>query len=193
MVNYYLDIETTGLNPATSEIITIQYQRLDSQTGEAVGELHILKAWDSSEKEIICRFNKLLTINVWDFVPHGYNLKFEHDFLFERSKENGFKYPIDLLKRPHVDLHPIGIMMNGGNFKGSGLDKISGKKGNGFDCLEAYYHNDYGRVEEYIIQETREYIKLYVWLKRRMPELLTQYQSKVLNVGERSTPGEKNG
>ncbi|KKK91948.1 hypothetical protein LCGC14_2707790, partial [marine sediment metagenome] len=37
MVNYYLDIETTGLDPKTNKIITIQYQRLDSQTGEAVG------------------------------------------------------------------------------------------------------------------------------------------------------------
>lgn len=180
MVNYYLDIETTGLDPKTNKIITIQYQRLDSQTGEAVGELHILKSWDSSEKEILSRFNKLLTTNVWDFVAHGYNLQFEHDFLFERSKENGFDYPIDLLKRPSVDLHPIGIMMNAGNFKGSGLDKISGKQGNGMDCLEAYYHDDYGIVEEYIIQEAKEYIKLYSWLKKRMPDLLLEYQTKLL-------------
>jgi len=179
MINYYLDIETTGLKPETNKIITIQYQELDSITGEAVGQLKILKAWESSEKEILCEFNKLLTTNVWDFVANGYNLKFEHDFLYTRSIANGFDYPIDLLSRPVVDLHPIGIMMNGGVFKGSGLDKISGKSGKGSDCLEAYNMGAYNKVEEYIIQEAKAYINLYCWLKKRMPCLLRQYKFDV--------------
>ncbi|KKL58054.1 hypothetical protein LCGC14_2229300, partial [marine sediment metagenome] len=44
----------------------------------------------------------------------------------------------------------------------------------------AYYHDDYGIVEEYIIQEAKEYIKLYSWLKKRMPDLLLEYQTKLL-------------
>ncbi len=54
MAQHYLDIETTGLDPEIDQIITIQYQELDRNTGEAVGELTILKAWESSEKEY-CR------------------------------------------------------------------------------------------------------------------------------------------
>jgi len=36
MTNFYLDIETTGLNPRKDKIITIQYQELDRSTGEPI-------------------------------------------------------------------------------------------------------------------------------------------------------------
>ena len=39
MVNFYFDIETTGLNPKKDKILTIQYQELDRNTGEPKGEL----------------------------------------------------------------------------------------------------------------------------------------------------------
>jgi len=38
MTNFYLDIETTGLNPRKDKIITIQYQELDRSTGEPISE-----------------------------------------------------------------------------------------------------------------------------------------------------------
>ncbi len=83
---------------------------------------------------------------------------------------------IDLLGVPTVDLHPIGIMMNNGNFKGSGLDKISGKSGDVVAVLEMYAATDYKGIEEYIKQEAREYIKLYVWLREKMPQLLEEFK-----------------
>ena len=39
MGNFYLDIETTGLDPTKDKILTIQYQELDRNTGEAKWEL----------------------------------------------------------------------------------------------------------------------------------------------------------
>ena len=56
MASYYLDIETTGLNPKVDKIITIQFQQLDMNTGSPVGELIILKEWESSEKEMLKQF-----------------------------------------------------------------------------------------------------------------------------------------
>ena len=88
MPNFYLDIETTGLNPKIDKIITIQFQRLDKNTAEASGELTILKEWESSEKHIIEEFSKLTGINdenPFSFVPVGFNLSFEHNFLRQRS------------------------------------------------------------------------------------------------------------
>jgi len=43
MGQFYLDIETTGLDPLKDKILTMQYQELDRNTGEAKGELVILK------------------------------------------------------------------------------------------------------------------------------------------------------
>ena len=43
MKMYYLDIETTGSKQDESEILTIQWQKLERNTGNAIGELHILK------------------------------------------------------------------------------------------------------------------------------------------------------
>jgi hypothetical protein len=43
---YYLDIETTGLDPKKDKIITIQYQRLGMLSGREEGPLTILRSWD---------------------------------------------------------------------------------------------------------------------------------------------------
>jgi len=42
-MNYYLDIETTGLDPLHSKIITIQYMELERNTGKPGGPLKRLK------------------------------------------------------------------------------------------------------------------------------------------------------
>ena len=42
-MNYYLDIETTGLNPFEHKIITIQYMELERNTAKPTGPLKILK------------------------------------------------------------------------------------------------------------------------------------------------------
>ena len=60
MPDYYFDIETNpgGQMPdfAGDEILTIQFQRLDSRTGERKGELNVLKSWESSERDILEKF-----------------------------------------------------------------------------------------------------------------------------------------
>jgi len=179
MANYYLDIETTGLYPEDSKIVTIQYQKLDFDTKAPTGPLVILKAWESSEKDILEQFRRVFGVGEWDFVAHGYNLKFEDAFLRERCISNGIA-PIQLFSRPCVDLHPIGIMMIGG-FKGSGLDKISGKEGNGALVIEAIEEKDYPRIEAYIKQETEAYIELLVYLTSNMCKVLEEFRVYVEN------------
>src|SRR3989344_4124937 len=131
MGNYYFDIETTGLDPKRDRVITIQYQELDRATGAPIGKLTILKEWESSEHEIIKKFVKDLGLEdpyAFTFIPVGYNLNFEHNFLKERTALHGYGTPVDILTKPSIDLRPLGILMNKGEFKGSGLDRITGKK-----------------------------------------------------------------
>ena len=58
MANYYLDIETTGLDEVESKITTIQYVELERGTGRQLGELTILKEWELGEKEMLRKFHR---------------------------------------------------------------------------------------------------------------------------------------
>ena len=178
MGNFYLDVETTGLNPDVDEILTIQFQELDRRSGAAIGELVILKAWESSEKNILERFlgeTSFLDEYDFSFIPVGYNLGFEHNFLKRRAEVHGLP-EIDILSKPFIDLRVIGILMKGGEFKGSGLNKITGKDRDGMMVPIWNKVGDYDKIVEYISMETREFIKFNVWLYWRMPELLREWE-----------------
>jgi hypothetical protein len=178
MTNFYLDIETTGLDPKKDKIITIQFQELDRFTGEAKGELVILKEWESSEKEIIKQFiekTRILEADPFSFVPTGYNLNFEHNFLKIRSVINGLP-DLDILNLPFIDLRAIGLLMNGGQFKGSGLSDLTGKKGNGIQIPEFYKNREYWRIIDYVKNETEEFLKFNKWLYKNMPFVFEEFK-----------------
>lgn len=180
MGNFYLDIETTGLDAKKHKIITIQYQELDRNAGDAKGELVILKEWESSEREIIEKFLQESGItDKYDFafIPTGYNLNFEHNFFKERTALHSFT-PLDMLNKPFLDLRAFGIIMNRGEFKGSSLDKITGKPMNGSQIPVWYENKEYNKIIEYIKVEAREFIKLNVWLYKEMPKFLERFKKE---------------
>jgi len=180
MPNYYLDIETTGLDPKKDNIITIQFMALDSKTAEPAGKLTILKAWESDEKDILEKFismSRIIDPYPFSFVPVGYNLGFEHNFLLEKCRLHGLD-AIDILSRPFIDLRACGVIMNNGQFKGSGLDKITGKPHNGSVVPEWYSEGKYEEITKYVEAEAKEFIELCVWLYRNLPECLKKFKEK---------------
>lgn len=182
MASYYLDIETTGLDPKIDKIITIQFQQLDMNTGSPMGELIILKEWESSEKEMLKQFiikSKILDPYAFSFVAVGYNLTFEHNFLKARAKEHGLP-DIDVLTNPFIDLRAIGVLMNKGQFKGSGLDQITGKKNSGSGIPEFYKNKEYDKIIDYIRNETEEFLKFNMWLYNEMPRLHKKFKEDLL-------------
>lgn len=172
MPAYYLDIETTGLDPKTDKIITIQYQELERNTGTPAGPLSILKEWEEgNESKLLQRFVKDTYITSkfpFDFVPVGYNLKFEHSFLSQRSRRNGLKN-IDVISRPALDIQTTLILMNYGEFKGSGLDKMTGKKQSDKKIEEWYSTKKYDKITKYVTNEAEEFLRFFEWLCKKMP------------------------
>lgn len=182
MSDYYFDIETNprGLKPdfANDEILTIQFQNLDSRTGEKEGDLTILKSWESSEKDILERFYSTFNPNdVWKFVPIGCNLSFDFFSLLYRWRKIGIEVQPKILfsGHPYIDIKSILVIFNGGSFKGADLGKFIGKRFSGLKVSEWYAEKDYASIQEYIEDEADRFIKLYQFLVQRLPSLWLEF------------------
>jgi len=175
MTEYYFDMETTGFNFDTDEIITIQWQRLNRFTGEPIGELNILKRWDSSEKEILQTFLPNLKCKPFDFIFVGKNLLFDFCLLNQRMKRYNLG-ELDLrclYERVSLDIKPILVIMNNGNF--AGYDKTLPKTNPlTNDQIPQLYKEGKGRYPEiirYIQDETKDFIRAYQIFKKEVPKL----------------------
>ena len=178
MTYYYLDIETTGFDVENEKIITIQYVELDEKTAKPVGSLKILKEWESDEKTILKRFIEDFRPEYkWAFVPIGYGLSFEHKFFWQRCISNGLK-PIGIFNRPFLDLMTVGVLLNGGSFKGAALDDLTSKSQNGSVIPGYYKEKKYAEIERYIKNEMDGFCglatKLFVKLPKLRDELLRE-------------------
>jgi hypothetical protein len=177
MVEYYFDMETTGVDFNKAEISTIQWQRLDGFTGEPIDKLNILKSWESSEKEILESFLPNLTCRPFDFIFVGKNLLFDFCLLNERLKKHrlgefDFRW---LYERCSLDLKHILILMNKGNF--SGYDKVLPKTNplSNDKIPELIRNRKYTEVEKYIEDEASDFVRAYQVLKKEMPLLVKHF------------------
>jgi len=175
-MNYYLDIETTGLDPLHSKIITIQYMELERNTAKPIGPLKILKEWESDEKTILKRFiEDFVPKSQWAFVPIGFNLQFEHKFLWQRCISNGLQ-PVDILNGPFLDLKTVAVLMNKGEFKGASLHNITNKPHGGGKIPQWYEEKKYAEIESYIKKEAEEFSTFCSKLYKELPVLLETFR-----------------
>jgi len=164
MPPYYFDIETTGLDPESDQIITIQYQKIGLASAKPEGPLTILKSWKDpkGEQGIIEKIIPLImALNPFGFVPIGNNLNFEFKFLARRINQYK-KLDLDsgyFHNRPHIDLKPVMILINGGRFKGYHL--ILNKAISGANVPEWYKKNQFEKIIEYILDETSCFTSFY--------------------------------
>ena len=177
-MNYYLDIETTGLDPLHSKIITIQYMELERNTAKPAGPLKILNEWESDEKTILKRFiEDFVPEKQWAFIPIGFNLQFEHKFLWQRCISNGLQ-PVDILNGPFLDLKTVAVLMNKGEFKGASLHKMTNKPHSGAIVVQWYGEKKYAEIERYVKDEIDGFCglatKLFVKLPKLRDELLRE-------------------
>lgn len=174
MAEYYFDTETTGTNPLSDKITTIQWQRLNGFTGEPIGDLNILKEWESSEKEILERFLPIFKCEyIFDFIPIGKNLWFDFKFLGYRAEKCGLK-GLDMryfFDRPHVDLKHVLVMINQGRFLG--YDKVIGEEDSLIvvDVPKLYREGKYSEMIKYVKEEAKIFTTAYQILKKQMPSL----------------------
>jgi hypothetical protein len=181
MGEYYLDIETysPGVkpDPVSEKIITIQYQKLSTRDGATEGDLQILTEWGfGSERSMLEAFKKVfLTGNDWDFIPIGVNLV-GFDLLAILARLN-FHFNLNiglefLRSKPSIDLKPVLVMKNHGNF--SGYSDFLGKKES--HKVKEWYElgkktGDYQPIIDYVTREAHDFVQLYQTLKQEIPKI----------------------
>jgi hypothetical protein len=158
--------------------VTIQFQRLDSRTGEKEGDLTILKSWESSEKDILGKFYSIFNPeDVWKFVPIGFNLSFDFFSLLYRWRRIGIEVQPKILfsEHPYIDIKSILVTFNRGLFKRANLEKFTGKQYSGLKVKEWYAEKDYASIQAYIEDEADRFIKLYRFLVQRLPYIWQEF------------------
>ena len=176
MPAYYFAVEgfKTGetYDPATDNLITIQYQKIDLTTGEPLGELVILKEWKSSEKEIVTSFyNQFFKPGtpVTNFIPVGLNLDYAYEMLVAQFRKHNLP-PLTILElwylRPRFDLKPIVVLLNDGRFAGASLDSFSLKQGDSRHMEKWYDKKDFDRIEHYVREEAGRFLKVLQYLSK---------------------------
>lgn len=165
MPDYYFDVETKGTK-SSDELLTIQYMPMNCGSGESKGELVILKAWESSEKEIVTQFFDIFQPNAENpfiFVPVGENLTFDFMVLWNAWKRAGIDVSLENMfrNRPRVDIKSDCVRMNGGNFKGASLTMLFGTHVAGRDVPIWYADGNYQAIVDYIHAETKEFLRYY--------------------------------
>jgi RNase_H superfamily len=172
---YYFDIETTGLEPAESKIVSIQYQHLSYTSGRPFidARLEIMKEWESDERMILEKFRKFFieSKGSWYFIPVGNNLDFEFRFIeYKLEQYFGQKASLEFLRdRKKVDLADICVMMNGLKF--TDCTSILGKSHEAENMKQWYVSNDYTRIEAYIKKEANDFVNSFSIIYAEMPKL----------------------
>lgn len=178
---YYFDIETYGTeakpNPQKDKIITIQFQEIDSQTGTPKSDLIIFKEWEHTEEAILRKF--ALMFKPWEFIPVGNNLNFERAFLkikSEQYKIEAFTKHGDLAENfPSIDVRPIFVILNKGQFKGSGMHNFTKKKTDGSHISTWYANREYEKIENYITEEAEAFLEFYQKCSIELPKLFQSH------------------
>jgi hypothetical protein len=176
MPAYYFSIEgiKTGerSDPATDNLVTLQYQKIDLTTGEPLDVLVIRRVWESPEQEIVTSFYKEFFrpgAPVTQFIPVGLNLDYTYEMLVALFRKHGLapltSYEL-YYQRPRFDLRPVIVLLNNGRFAGASLDAFSLKKGEDRHMEKWYDKKEFGRIEHYVREEAARFLKVLQYLSR---------------------------
>lgn len=176
LTEYYFDVETTGIDFEKDKIITIQWQELGF-SGEPVGELNILKSWESSEKDILQKFfPNLICSPPWNFIFIGKNMGFDFSMLSQRLKHYDIgKFDLCCLQeRFTLDIKPLLILLNSGRF--SGYHKLLPKTNptENKDIPDLYNSGKFDEIIQYIVDEAKDFTDVFQHLKKEIPRLKEQ-------------------
>lgn len=156
--NEYWKFKNGALNPHEGKIIAVTYSIDDK-------EKVILKEWESSEKDILFKFNQFIKSLEWPKKMVGVGIShFDIPFIYERMKKLGIDDEYWLYKNYiqslfQVDLIQTHLHLNDFEGKGVGHNNICSAYGfkpklnHGSIMAELYYNKKHQEILNYIEQE----------------------------------------
>jgi len=155
---YYFDVESEGEDPQQDRLVTVQFHQLGDDL-RPVGPFTILAEWEWGEKEMLRTvMQKGVLDTTWDFVPVGNRLRFDLTFLIERATKwklldwDAAKLKYFWFTKPLLDLQPVLVLMNAGQFTGSSLGAFA-RKDSGGKVPTLFRQGRVKEIIEYITQE----------------------------------------
>jgi hypothetical protein len=151
-------VETTGDDPQQDRIVTAQYQALADDLSPT-GPFQVIAEWEWGEKQIIQTvLDKGILEPTWDFVPVGNRLRFDLTFLIERGTRwqlvdwDPPKMKYFWFTKPYLDLAPVLVMLNRGEFSGSSLHTFADKE-SGAKIPKMYRQGRFTEIIDYVTRE----------------------------------------
>ena len=164
------------IEPEKDKIVAIQYQKIS--WGKPVGDLTILKEWETSEEEIIWQFiQNIDPKNKWNFVPVGYFVYFDLYMLKKRAEvltiENSWLFDEWFVYQelPVINIRDICWGMNDFKPRGSGLENFTKIKTQPGIYVPLWYsEKNYHKIIQYIETEAEAFFDVFSKLKTELPK-----------------------
>lgn len=195
MTEYYFDIETTGLDPRSDELLALAYQKI--QWKSPSGNLQILARWNTkSETELL---NNIISLGVFDsenpfqFIPVGTNLRFDLSFILGRCFAKRLlewdqqRLTEFYVQKPMKDIAYSLVLMNNGRFSGSGLDTFTSlKPSDGSVVPKLWSERNYRGIEDYIRADAAGFFQVYQAITADLEQLGARLRSETEHGGSSS-------
>ena len=167
LTEYYFDIETSRTG-----VIAFAFQEI--QHYAPVGGLQIWLIRTASDEKIMLKGVQDLGVldwreeRRWRFVPVGTNLRYDFTVLIDRMTATGVRRwtPREILalfeEKPRKDIHDTLVLMNDGEFKGSGLDTFTTLKTvSSKEVPKMWDRRDLPSIEKYIRDDAAAFFDVY--------------------------------
>lgn len=172
----FLALEVEGSDSNEHRVIALCTQEL--KDGAPSGNLSVMVEWEWGEREILkWVLSKGLFETTFDFVPVGFNLKFDLAFLMARLEHLGLRkwesWEVRhfFAAKPMIDLSTSLVLMNASKFADSSVRNYMPGQRHADSVQDWYRQGNYRGIVDTMLEEARFGLALYGGLRKTLSNM----------------------